>query len=99
MQSQTKAVDLFRSAVSAGAFSEAEQLLESYRREVESSWHAATSDDERFAIAMEVTDVFEWARTATLSIRAHTQRRLILLRREASYTPTTRRNELLNLEA
>lgn len=99
MQSPRTAVNLFRSAVSAGKFSEAEQFLERYRGEVEASWHAATSDDERLAIAMEVSEVFEWARTATLSIRAHTQRKLILLRREAAYTPAMRKNEFLNLEA
>ena len=99
MQSPRTAANLFRSAISAGAFSEAEQLLESYRRQVEASWHAATSDDERLAIAMEVSDVFEWARTATLSIRAHTERKLILLSRERAYTPSIRKNELLHLDA
>jgi hypothetical protein len=99
MQSPKTAVNLFRSAVSAGALAEAEQLLELYRRDVEASWHAATCDDERLAIAMEVSDVFEWARTATLSIRAHTQRKLILLRRESAYMPNMRKNELLNLDA
>jgi hypothetical protein len=99
MQSPKTAVNLFRSAVSAGAFSEAEQLLEMYRRDVEASWHAATSDDERLAIAMEVSEVFEWARTATLSIRSHTQRKLILLRRESAYLPSMRKNEPLNLDA
>ena len=99
MQSQPKAVDLFRSAVSAGAFSEAEGLLESYRRDVEASWNAATSDDERLAIAMEVSEVFEWAHTATLSARSHAQRKLILLRRESAYTPSIRNNEVLSLDA
>ena len=99
MQSPTRAVDLFRKAVSAEAFSEAEQLLEMYRREVETSWNAATSDGERLAIATEVGDVFEWARTATLSARSHTQRKLILLRRESAYTPSVRGSEVLNLNA
>jgi hypothetical protein len=99
MQSPKTAVNLFRRAVSAGAFSEAEQLLESYRRDVEASWHAATSDEQRLAIATEVADVFEWARTATLAARSHTQRKLILLRRESAYTPGIRNNEVLHLEA
>lgn len=99
MQSPRTAVNQFRSAVSAGAFSEAERHLESYRRDVEASWHAATSDDERLAIAMEVGDVFEWARKATLSIRAHTQRKLILLSRERAYAPSIPKNELLHLDA
>jgi hypothetical protein len=99
MQSPSKAVDLFRKAVSAEAFSEAEQLLEMYRREVEVSWNAATSDDERLAIATEVSDVFEWARAATLAARSHTQRKLILLRRESAYTPSIRKKALLSLNA
>jgi hypothetical protein len=99
MQSQPKAVDQFRKAVSAGAFSEAEQLLETYRRDVETSWNAATCDEQRMAIALEVSEVFEWARTATLAARSHTQRKLILLRRESAYTPSPRNNEVLNLNA
>jgi hypothetical protein len=98
MQSPT-AVELFRKAVSAGAFSEAEQLLESYRRDVEVSWEAATSDAQRLAIATEVNATLEWARTATLAARSHTQHKLILLRRESAYTPSVPVNELLNLNA
>jgi|SRR6185369_12061124 len=98
MQSPT-AVELFRKAVSAGAFAEAEQLLEGYRRAVEVSWEATTSDDERLAIATEVTSTLEWARTATLAARSHTQHKLILLRRESAYTPSIRQNEVLNLNA
>jgi hypothetical protein len=99
MQSPRTAVDLFRKAVSALAFAEAEQHLESYRRDVETSWHAATSDDTRLAIATEVSEVFEWARTATLAARSHTQRKLILLRRESAYTPGIHNNEVLHLDA
>lgn len=99
MQSPKTAVNLFRQAVSAGAFSEAEQLLESYRRDVEADWNAATSDEQRLAIATEVADVFEWARTATLVARSHTQRKLILLRRESAYAPGIRNHEVLHLDA
>ena len=98
MQSPT-AVELFRKAVSAGAFPEAEQLLERYRRDVEASWEAATSDHQRITIATEVSSILEWARTATLAARSHMQRKLILLRRESAYTPSTRKNEVLNLNA
>ena len=99
MQSPRTAANSFRKAVSAGAFAEAEQLLESYRRDVEAAWNAATSDDARLAIATEVCDVFEWARTATLAARSHTQRKLILLRRESAYTPGIRNHEVLHLDA
>jgi hypothetical protein len=99
MQSPSAAVDLFRRAVSAGAFAEAEQLLESYRRDVEASWEAATSDNTRLAIVTEVSEVFEWARTATLVARSHTQRKLILLSRESAYTPSLGNTEVLHLDA
>ena len=99
MQSPRTAVNLFRSAVSSGEFSEAEEHLELYRREVEASWHAATSDEQRLAIAWEVSETFAWARAATLAARSHAQRKLILLRRESAYTPSLRNNEILNLNA
>lgn len=99
MQSPKTAVNLFRQAVSAGAFSEAEQFLESYRRDVEADWSTATSDEQRLAIATEVAEVFEWARTATLVARSHTQRKLILLRRESAYAPGIHNHEVLHLDA
>ena len=98
MQSPT-AVEIFRKAVAAGAFPEAEQLLEDYRRDVEMSWDAATCDEQRLVIATEVSSTLEWARTATLAARSHTQHKLILLRRESAYTPSIRKNEVLNLNA
>ena len=66
---------------------------------MEASWNAATSDDQRLAIATEVSEVFEWARTATLAARSHTQRKLILLRRESAYTPDLPKSEFLHLDA
>jgi hypothetical protein len=99
MPSPTKAVDSFRKAISAGAFSEAEQFLESYRHEVESSWNAATCDEQRLAIAMEVHTTFEWARITTFAVRSHTQRKLILLSRESAYTPSLSNHEVLHLNA
>ncbi|MDP8989274.1 MAG: hypothetical protein M3N41_04245 [Acidobacteriota bacterium] len=99
MPSPTKAVDSFRKAVSAGAFAEAEEFLEAYRRDVEACWNAATSDDTRLAIITEVSDVFEWARTATLAARSHTQRKLILLSRERAYTNSPGNTEVLHLDA
>ena len=98
MQSPT-AVELFRKAVSAGASADAEQILEGYRRDVEVSWEAATSDEQRLAIATEVSSTLEWARTATLAARSHTQHKLILLRRESAYTPSICKNDVLNLNA
>jgi hypothetical protein len=94
-----RAVDLFRNAVSAEEFAEAEQFLEAYRRDVESSWNAATSDEQRLAIATEVSATFEWARTVTLAARSHTQRKLILLSRESAYTPGLCQNAIVRMDA
>jgi hypothetical protein len=99
MPSPTRAVDSFRRAISAGAFSEAEQFLESYRREVESSWNAASCDEQRVAIVMEVSAIFEWARITTLAVRSHTQRKLILLSRESAYTPGLSNHGVLHRDA
>jgi len=99
MQSPTKAVDSFRKAVAAGEFGEAEQFLEAYRRDVEACWNAAACDDTRLAIVTEVSEVFEWARTATLAARSHTQRKLILLSRESAYTHNPGNTEVLQLDA
>ncbi len=98
MQSRLAAAEAFRSAVSAGAFLEAERLLGSYRQEVEASWKAATSD-ERCAIESEVKAFLDWARTATLSARSHAQSKLILLSRESAYTRGIRKKELFTLSA
>ncbi len=99
MHSKIAAAELFRGAVSAGAFLEAEQLLELYRREVELTWNTATSAIERRAIAAEVETILEWARRATLSARSHTQRKLILLGREGAYTPLQATSESFDLDA
>ena len=96
---QSRTVELFRSAVSGGAFLEAEQLLGMYRREVEASWKAATSAGERHAIATEVSGVLEWARTTTLVSRSHAQNALILLSRQSAYRPGVQNRELLDLNA
>lgn len=99
MQSTSTAAEAFRSAVSGGAFAEAERLLGAYRREVELSWTAATTVDQRRAIEAEVSALLEWARTTTLSARSHTQRKLILLDRESAYTRGILKNEAFNLNA
>jgi hypothetical protein len=99
MRSKSAAAESFRSAVSAGAFLEAQQLLELYRHEVEASWKAATSSEERHAISTEVSGVLEWARRTTLSARSHAQRKLILVGREVAYAPSLPKNQLLDVKA
>ena len=99
MQSKSTAAELFRSAVSGGAFLEAERLLGAYRDEVETSWKTAVSATARRAIESEVNALLRWARTATLSARSHAQRKLILLERESAYRRTNREKKLFALNA
>jgi hypothetical protein len=77
---------LLRAAVAAGAFAEAERLLDVFRAEMQDRWAAATSVEDRVAIAAGVSEILEWARTATLAARAHAQRKLIHLLRMRAYT-------------
>jgi len=84
------AAESFRGAIAAGAFLEAERLLQIYCREVEDAWNAATSDAERRTIADQVTETLAWARTATLSARSHVQHKLILLNRASAYNGSPR---------
>jgi hypothetical protein len=99
MQSQATAAKQFRTAVSAGEFLQAEQLLDSYRREVEIAWKSAVSAEDRDAIANEVTSLLEWARTTTLAARSHAQHKLILLRRESAYMPSIHNAERRDFNA
>lgn len=90
------AAESFRGAVATGAFLEAERLLQIYCREVEDAWNAATSDDERKAIADQVTETLAWARTATLSARSHVQHKLILLNRASAYNGSARNQKTID---
>jgi hypothetical protein len=83
-------VELLRAAVSSGAYAEAERLLGLYRGEMQAEWHAAASSAQRAAIAAEVSELLEWARTATLAARAHAQRKLIYLSRRRAYAAISR---------
>jgi hypothetical protein len=86
----SRTVELLRDAVSSGAYPEAERLLGDYRGEMQGCWEAATSTEQRAAIVAEVGELLEWARTATLVARSHTQRKLIHLARRKAYAPDSR---------
>ena len=87
-----------RAAVSTGAFREAETLLDTYRAEVEASWHAASSPEQRAAIHAEVTALLRWARNATLASRSHTHAKIIQLSRRRAYTGTLHTIDGLKLD-
>ena len=82
----SRTVERLRSAVASGAYLEAEGLLGDYRSEMQAKWEAASSREQRAAIASEVGDLLNWARTATLAARSHAQRKLIHLTCKKAYT-------------
>jgi uncharacterized membrane protein len=82
----SRTTELLRRAVSSGDYPGAERLLGVYRGEMQARWQAAASAEQRAAIAAEVAELLEWARTATLATRAHTQRKLIHLTCRKAYT-------------
>lgn len=94
-----KTAEKVRLAISAGRYSEAGQLLEQYRREVEAGWREASSEQERSVIARQVTGLLEWARAATLAGRSHTQNKLIQMSRRGAYTPAAPSPNGLELDA
>jgi hypothetical protein len=87
---QFHTVDRLRRAVSSGDYTEAGEMLGDFRKEMQAMWEAAASAEERAGIVAEVSDLLEWARTATLTGRAHAQRKLILLTRRNAYTQNPR---------
>jgi hypothetical protein len=81
----SNSAELLRSAVQAGDYREIERILEVYRGDVEARWHASASAEERTAISDEVMGLLGWARQTILAARAHSQRKLIHLTRQAVY--------------
>ena len=66
---ETKTSDRLHAAIQSGAWSTAQDLLASFRLEVEASWHAAASEQERRALSHNVTGFLQWARAMTLTSR------------------------------
>jgi hypothetical protein len=80
-----KTSDRLHAAIQTGAWSTAQELLASFRLEVEASWHAAATEQERHDISHNVTGFLQWARAMTMTDRelAHTQ--LTRLERRQAY--------------
>ena len=57
----------------SGAWSTAQELLAAFRLEVEASWRAAATEQERRAISQNVTGFLQWARAMTITSREHAQ--------------------------
>jgi hypothetical protein len=74
-----------RAAVSTGNYRLLDQLLDVYRMEVEASWKAAATAEQRREISSDVTALLGWARHAILVSRAHAQGKLLQFKRRNAY--------------
>jgi len=82
---EPKTADRLHTAIQTGAWSTAQDLLASFRLEVEASWRAAATEQERRAISHNVTGFLQWARAMTLTSREHAHTRLNRLERRHAY--------------
>jgi hypothetical protein len=99
-QTTSPTVERLRAAVSTGDYRQLDQLLDVYRLEVEASWKAAATPEERREISMEVSSLLGWARHAILAARSHAQGKLLQFRRQSAYVDgRASRHANLSLEA
>ena len=77
--------DRLHAAIQTGAWSTAQDLLASFRLEVEASWRSAASEQERRVISENVSGFLQWARAMTITSREHASTRLNGLKRRHSY--------------
>lgn len=97
MRLRTK--DNLHAAIQSGAWSTAQELLTAFRLEVEASWHAAASEQERRAISENVTSFLQWARAMTLTSREHARGKLTRLNRRHAYAGPQAPNPYRGLDA
>jgi hypothetical protein len=96
---EPKLTDRLHAAIQTGAWSTAQELLASFRVEVEASWRAAATEQERHAISENVTGFLQWARAMTLTSREHTHDRLNRLNRRHAYAGPGSSNPYRGLDA
>jgi hypothetical protein len=82
---EPKTSDRLHAAIQSGAWSTAQDLLASFRLEVEASWRAAATEQERRDISHSVTGFLQWARAMTLTTREHAHAHLTRLERRHAY--------------
>jgi hypothetical protein len=95
----TRTSDQLHAAIQAGAWSTAQELLAAFRSEVELSWRAAATEQERRDISQNVTGFLQWARAMTLCSRGHVQDRLNRLNRRHAYAGLNPSNPYRGLDA
>ena len=91
--------DRLHAAIQTGAWSTAQDLLASFRLEVEASWRAAATEQERRTISQNVTGFLEWARAMTLTSREQTHAHLSRLERRHAYAGPESSNPYRGLDA
>ena len=91
--------DRLHAAIQSGAWSTAQDLLATFRREVEQSWRAAKTEQERQVIARETTGFLEWARAMTITSRAHAADGLHRLSRRSAYAGLSMENPHRGMDA
>jgi hypothetical protein len=91
--------DHLHAAIQSGAWSTAQDLLAEFRLEVETSWRAAATEQERRAISESVTGFLQWARAMTITNRAHAQAHLHRLNRRHAYAGPNPSNPYHGLDA
>jgi len=96
---QPKLTDRLHAAIQTGAWSTAQELLASFRLEVEASWYAAATEQERRAISENVTSFLQWARAMTLTSREHARGKLTRLNRRHAYAGPQPSNPYRGLDA
>ncbi|HEY2843713.1 MAG TPA: hypothetical protein VGJ09_08690 [Bryobacteraceae bacterium] len=77
--------DRLHAAIQSGCWSTAQDLLAAFRLEVEESWRAAETEQERCDISQNVTGFLEWARAMTVTSRAHAAGNVRSLSRRRAY--------------
>jgi hypothetical protein len=95
----TRTWDNLHAAIQSGAWSTAQDLLTAFRLEVETSWRAASTEEERHAISQNVTGFLQWARAMTITSREHAQDRLNRLSRRHAYAGPSSANPYRGLDA
>jgi len=95
----TRTSDHLHAAIQTGACSTGQELLTAFRAEVETSWQAAATEQERRAISHSVTGLLQWARAMTITSREHAQTRLNRLNRRNAYAGPNPSNPYHGLDA
>jgi len=96
---EVRTSDRLHAAIQTGAWSTAQDLLASFRLEVEASWRAAATEQERRTISQNVTGFLEWARAMTLTSREQTHAHLNRLERRHAYVGPESSNPYRGLDA